>query len=417
MSELVILLPPRPRDGAPAEVPADLAFVLSADGRTVSRQGRAEPAQLPRATSVVAVLPDDDVSWHRVTVPKAPPARLRAALGSVLEDRLLDDDDSVHLAVEPGVAPGHDGWVAAMPRAWLARLLAQLEGAGLVVDRVLPLSAPLSAPSNLSAGPQGGADADVHALPVAEAPDNPLLVWRGGDGVASFRLAGNLSRQRAAACSPERLRCTAHPAAAAAAEQWLGRPVAVLGDAERALQALSSPWNLRQFDLAPSHRGLQAVRAGLRQLAAPVWRPLRLGLVALLLLNLLGLNLWAWHLDQSVSDRRQSLVRLLQATHPQVRSIIDAPAQMQRETDRLRAAAGRAGPDDLEPLLAAVSSAWPDGVPAAAQLRFETGRLSVAAPAWPDAQRLAFAERVRSAGYQADPQGDQLVITRGGSRP
>ena len=56
MSELVILLPPRPRDGASAEAPADLAFVLSTDGRTVARQGRAEPARMPRATSVVAVL-------------------------------------------------------------------------------------------------------------------------------------------------------------------------------------------------------------------------------------------------------------------------------------------------------------------------------------------------------------------------
>lgn len=415
MSELVILLPPRPRDGASAEAPSDLAFVLSADGRSVTRQGRAEPAQLPRATSVVAVLPDDEVSWHRTSVPRAPAARLRAALGSVLEDRLLDDADTVHLAVEPGVAPGQDGWVAATPRDWLAGWLARIEAAGLVVDRVLPLSAPLpGAPADRS--DVITAAAHVHALPVAEDPHNPLLVWRGSDGVATLRLAGGLSRQRAAGLAPERLTCSAHPAVAAAAEQWLGRPVAVLGDAERALQALSSPWNLRQFDLAPSHRGLKAVRAGLRQLAAPAWRPLRVGVAALLLLNLLGLNLWAWRLDQTVSERRQAQVRLLQTTHPQVRSIIDAPAQMQRETDRLRAAAGRAGPDDLEPLLAAVSTAWPETLPAASQLRFEPGRLSLTAAGWTDAQRQAFADGLRGAGYRVDAQADQLVVTRSGGQ-
>ncbi len=173
MSELVILLPPRPRDGASAEAPSDLAFVLSADGRSVTRQGRAEPAQLPRATSVVAVLPDDEVSWHRTSVPRAPAARLRAALGSVLEDRLLDDADTVHLAVEPGVAPGQDGWVAATPRDWLAGWLARIEAAGLVVDRVLPLSAPLpGAPADRS--DVITAAAHVHALPVAELTLSPM---------------------------------------------------------------------------------------------------------------------------------------------------------------------------------------------------------------------------------------------------
>jgi general secretion pathway protein L len=208
--------------------------------------------------------------------------------------------------------------------------------------------------------------------------------------------------------------CSAHPAAAAEAERWLEGPVAVLGDAERALQALRSPWNLRQFDLAPRHRGLQAVREGWRRLAGPAWRPLRWGLVGLLLVQLAGLNAWAWRLEQDLRDQRQAQVRLLQAAHPQVRSVLDAPLQMQRETELLRAAAGRPGPADLEPLLDVAAAAWPDGQPPLQALRFEPGRLAITTAGWDDAQRAAFAERVRAAGYAAEVQGDQLVIRAGG---
>jgi len=89
MSILVIQLAPRtrlrPRSAGSAEPSAarpgdDFAFALSADGLTIASQGECAPALLPRADSVALVLADSDVSWHRITLPKAPPAKLRAAL-------------------------------------------------------------------------------------------------------------------------------------------------------------------------------------------------------------------------------------------------------------------------------------------------------------------------------------------------
>jgi general secretion pathway protein L len=401
MSVLVILQPPAARapDGAPA--PADYAWVLSADGRTVARQGRAATAQLPRADSACLVLADVDVSWQRIAVPKAPSARLRAALGAVLEEQLLDDDEALHLALEAGAAGGQPGWVAAVRKDWLAAVMADLERAGVPLDRVAPLSWPDAA-------------ASLHALPGGADGEAPTLVWCHGDGVACLRLAGTLARQRLAAVDRSTVVCSAHPAAAAEAERWLEGPVAVLGDADRALQALRSPWNLRQFDLAPRHRGLQAVREGWRRLAGPAWRPLRWGLVGLLLVQLVGLNAWAWRLEQDLRDKRQAQVRLLQTAHPQVRSVLDAPLQMQRETELLRAAAGRPGPADLEPLLDVAAAAWPEGQPPLQALRFEPGRLAITTTGWDDTQRAAFAERVRAAGYASEVQGVQLVIRAGG---
>ena len=145
--------------------------------------------------------------------------------------------------------------------------------------------------------------------------------------------------------------------------------MAVLGEAERALQAAAGGWNLRQFDLAPRHRG--ATRAA-RRLAALPGAGLAPGARAAWwrwpLVQLVGLNAWAWHAAAARStSSAQAMVELLQSTHPQVRAVLDAPLQMARETERLRAAAGQPGDDDLETLLAAAAAAWPEGEPPVAE--------------------------------------------------
>ena len=94
MSTLIILLPARNRAGAASTADVspggdrELAYVLSHDGLTPARQGLARPQAMPRADNVVAVMASSDISWHQVTVPKAPAARMRAALASMLEDEI-----------------------------------------------------------------------------------------------------------------------------------------------------------------------------------------------------------------------------------------------------------------------------------------------------------------------------------------
>ncbi|MBL8334314.1 MAG: general secretion pathway protein GspL [Rubrivivax sp.] len=402
MRLLAILLPPRPRgpDAVDLGPETELNWVFSTDGLHLGRQGRSPARQMPRADRVVLVPHDVDIAWHRVDVPKAPAGRLRAALGAVLEEQLLDDEEALHLALEPGLHGGRTGWVAATSRSWLEAGLKHLQSAGLAVDRVVPPSQPAAPPT-------------VHALPSPTGEGDPLLVFADDEGLACLRMAGSLARHRLNHPDRSRWRVTAHPAAAAAAEQWLESPVAVLGDGERALAAARGAWNLLQFDLAPQHRGLQALRDGLRRLGGPEWRPLRWGLVALAAVQLVGLNLWAWRLDQSVQDKRRAMVQLLQTTHPQVRAVLDAPVQMQRETDALRTAAGRPGAADLEALLSAAARGWPEGQPPMQGLRFEPGRLTIGTGAWTDAQRAAFAERVRSLGYRTEGQAAQVVLLPG----
>jgi general secretion pathway protein L len=410
MSYLVIQLPARerlrPGATAAARAAGEYAYVTSADGRTVAAHGRCAPALLPKADTVVAVVADTDVGWHRPTLPKAPPSRLRAVLVGVLEDALLDEPDAVHFALAPDAAAGQPTWVAVVHKGWLAEHLAALEQAGVVVERVVPSSWPGDEPQGHFWLPPG-ADAD--------AP--PMLTWSDAQGVATLRLAGGLARALQPQWQHEGTRWSATPVAAAAAEQWLGQPVRVVSDDERALQAARSLWNLRQFDLAPRHRGARALRALARQLLGPAWRPVRVGLAALAVVHVVGLNLWAWQQREAIAERRQAMVELLRSTHPQVRSVLDAPLQMQRETALLRASAGRAGEADLEALLGAAAAAWPEDQGPAQTLRYEGGRLSFGAAGWAAPHIETFGQRLRAGGWRVEAADGRVTVSRPADAP
>jgi general secretion pathway protein L len=411
MSVLVILLPPRPRLGpraaAGADAPATSAgqeydYVLSTDGLQVSRQGRAGLPLLPRADSVVMVVADGDLSWHLVDLPKAPAARLRAALGGVLEEQLLEEDDALHLALAPGAQAGAAVWVAALHRGWLRGELDKLERAGLSVDRVLPASWPGDSPQgHFFAAPEGASE---HA--------RTMLCHADERGLSLLRLEGSLARALLATMQSQPTLWTAEPSVAAVAEHWLGTPVEVRTAAERALQATRSLWNLRQFDLAPRHRGTQMLRSLLRQGLGPAWRPVRIGLLTLLVVQLAGINAWAWRQRQDLAGLRAAQEQLLRSTFPQVRAVLDAPLQMQRETEALRSAAGRPGENDLEALLGAAAAAWPEGQGPVQTLRFEPGKLTLAVPGWSEQQLTQFRERLALGGWAVESGQGRVSLSR-----
>lgn len=402
MSTLVITLAPHPRLGpAPGEsASSSVAWALTDDGLVVTREGRSPVAELPRADRIVAVLHPMDVSWHSVRVPKASPARMPAALAGLLEDALLDDLAATHLSLAPGARAGEPGWVAATDRAALTAALAQLERAGRPVERVVPSLWPDAPP--LVFVHDAAADGGAARLTVSHAHPG---------GVAHWPLSAS-SRSVLPQELPSDWLLTATPAAAAPADRWLGRPVQVVTAAEFALRAARSLWNLRQFDLAARHRGVAALREGLTTFwRHPAWRPLRVGLAALLVVQLVGLNAEAWRQRNAVAQRKAEMVALLQSAHPQVRAVLDAPAQMQRETDALRAAAGRAGEADLEALLQAAASAWPAQQPVQT-LNYEPGRLTLATPGWDDAQLARLRDALAPGGWRVEPGEGRVTLSR-----
>jgi general secretion pathway protein L len=412
MSILVIQLPKRARSStrggeAPAHdvAGAEYQYATTPDGMVVQTQGLSAAAMLPKAVTVVAVLHDDDVSWHRITLPKANAARMPAALTGVLEEALLGESGEMHLALSPRAVGGESAWVAAADKAWLQAQLAALEKIQVFVDRVVPMSWPDDPPT-------------AHFAEMHE--DDPsrgvALHWSHPDGVVTLRLQGGLARALLPNPTTQVMRWSTSPGAAGAAEQWLGAPVSVMPVGERLLQASRSLWDLRQFDLARRTRGARAVRDSIRQFMSPRWRPMRWGLIGFLGLNIAALNVSAWQQREVIKSKKAAVLSVARAAFPQVNAIDlerDPAAVVAREAQALRASAGKPGDQDLETLLQAAAAAWPQGQSPMNDLKFESGRLSLVAPSWnngPAGQQ--FRDVLRPAGLQVQTNGARLTVSR-----
>jgi general secretion pathway protein L len=403
MSILVVQLPARHRSAAPSGDAAEYAYLLSADGLTVARQGRTTAALLPKADTVVAWVGPTDVSWHRITMPRAPASKLRAALVGMVEEQLLDDEQAVHLALAPQSTAGTATWVAAVHKRWLAQHLEHLEKSGAFVDRVVPALWPEEPASGHFFASSDSADGSSAQT---------WLAYSDADGVRCARMAGTWVREQLPGWGREGTRWTASPAVAAQAERWLGTSVAVRADADHALQAVRSLWNLRQFDLAARARGSRWLRDATRRVLSPGWRPVRVGLLALIVLNVVGINLWALRQRAEIDARKQAMVVLLKASHPQISPIVDAPVQMRRATDTLRAAAGRVGDSDLEAALAAAAVAWPTGQAPVQSLQFSAGKLTLIVGVWSADQIERFRASLRPSGWSVEAAEGRLVLAR-----
>lgn len=409
MSTLLLFLPPRNRlraaeratpaasDMARAGTAREYDWALTTDGRQIDREGRSAATALPAAGTVIAVVAESDVSWRQLALPHAG-RQMRAALAGRLEESLLDEPDNLHFALAPDSSGGDTAWVAIASRPWLMSHLAELDAAQVFVDRIAPLSWPDEVPRGHVFEPHGS--------------DELALRWSHAGGVATLPLQGSLTRQLIATEGTPAPQWTATPSAATAAERWLGHAVSVQTPAQRALAVIDNGWDLRQFELAPRARGVRALRLFARTLMHNPWKPVRIGLLLLIAVEVLGLNYRAWHLQREISARRDSQRSTLTAAFPQVRAVLDAPVQMQKQLDLLRTGAGAVGDADLEALLGAAAMAWPADRPPADALAFEPGRLTLAAPGWTPPQIDNFRSQLQSDGWQLDASDGKLTLSR-----
>jgi general secretion pathway protein L len=416
MSILVVQIPPRQRlrpahaggsQASASEASTEYLYATSPDGLALESQGQCVASLLPKAAAVIAVVCEADVSWHRIVLPKAPAARMRAALSGVLEEALLDDPGEVHLALAPQASAGHSTWVAALAHRWLKAEVAALEKADVFIDRVVPMTWPDDPPTGHFAEIQNAEGASTAGV---------ALNWANTQGVVSVRLQGELARALVPLPAPAGTRWSATPGAATVAERWLGgMPVNVMTHSHRMLQAARSLWNIRQFDLAKRTRSARALRDSWRKLFSPEWRPVRWGVLALLVAQVVGLNFWAWHLQNSMATQRRAIQQTVKAAHPKVADTDiqrDAAAVMQREIQALRTLAGKPGEADLEALLHAASAAWPADLAPADNLRFEPGKLSLSASGWNAPQIEQFRTQLGPRAWRLESAEGRLSLTR-----
>ena len=188
--------------------------------------------------------------------------------------------------------------------------------------------------------------------------------------------------------------------------------VALHTASQRALDAARGDWDLAQFDLASSGRTRALRKVGTTVSAllnAPQWRAARWGAAVLVAAQVIGLNAWAWQERQSLAAKQASVRGMLTQTFPQVKVVVDAPVQMERELALLRQAAGSVSARDLEPMLAAAGAALPDGrLPTG--IEYTPGELRLRGLDMNPDEAAALLARLQAAGYQARPEDGSLLL-------
>jgi general secretion pathway protein L len=355
MSKLIVSLPyPSPAsaisNGGMAMTGSTLYdFVLSKDGQA----GTLALHELPKADATVLVVPARALSWHQVDLPKVPKARLRAALDGLLEEHLLDDTSAMALALSPDAQAAKasaGAWVAACDKAWLNSAIRTFDEAGYRVTQVVPEFWPQPEPM----------------ICVTGTPEEAWITRADAQGVMTIPLhVGDTSGVLHALLAHLQANTAvgAAPAVAALAEASLSPypelKVELRPHATSLLHSASSLWELAQFEqsLSGDSQGMKSV---IRQWHAfwqsPAWRPARWGLAALLCANIVGLNVWAWQQQASLSNKRAQLGTILTQTFPSVKTVVDPALQMSREMIALRQATGASGVQNFESMLSAFST-------------------------------------------------------------
>lgn len=386
--------------------PADMTLLLT-------------PVRLESET--VAVVPAQALSWHRVQLPRgvltrttsADPMslRLRSVLEGLLEDRLLDDPSTLHIALQPHAPSDAPVWVAACEHAMLAQGLEQLKQQGWNAQRLVPEWEP-------------GSDDATPTLWITGTPDTPMACWCDTAGVHQWPLTASL-RHVSAWPQPVRqlaergVEVVSEPALAAWTEQALERAVSVVPAADRVAQrARTSTWNLAQGRLSLHQAWPLRLRQGLTRLwQEPLWRPARWAAVACVLVQVLAINAAAWQARQQEARLQAGINAALTSTFPDIRVVVDAPVQMQRAFASLQQGSGAPSMRDFDVMLQAIQQnqheARTNTSPNA--IVFESNQLRLSGTNWDEPQAQALRQGLSTRGLVLRREEQDWVIAAGGA--
>jgi general secretion pathway protein L len=404
----------------------EVDYVLLRDDQQIASQGRAALALLPlagRGTEVIAVLPARAVSWHLLSLParvaasvlspRAEPARARSVLVGALEEQLLDDPQQLHFAAFAGASADSPLWIAVCDRVALKATLQVLDAAGRTVTRIVAECEPVEAGAPAVAWVSGAMQPAQVALCTAT-------------GVALLPLGPVATALMQAQSSLELL---AEPSVLGIAEQAFGGSVAAQTLPQRMVRAARSGRNIAQFEFMPSKTGRAFKQFAVqwqKLLHAPQWRPLRWGLAALLLTQVVALNAVAYRQKARIEQKRAEIQNVFTQTFPNVPVVVDAPLQMQREIGVLAQSRGASEVDPAR-LLTAIGNALgkvasknsgnKSGSPGSlSAVDFTNGELRLKSDAMTDADARAVSAEIVPTGWVALLQGDQLLVRREGAQ-
>lgn len=403
MSTLIVLLPPRD-PAVPSQewqLPELPFLLLDKSGRT-QRAGRSALALLPRATSTVLMVAARDLLMMPAKLPPLRGPRLRQALPNVVEDQLIQDPQTCHIAVDPQPIAGGRQLLAIIDRGWFRFICEAFAAAGhrsvraVPVTRCLPQAVALDTPAEVAemvnagepvmAGSAGVAtslpgvapgvapvvpvvpmvaavlgavvqtapalllESVVESAVVSGAPRVELAIARGvqGEGLAVPANAVNATLSALSGAAPVSLYMLTEvpgnePSLVATSPAKLAAHIhgaSPLPFEQLARRALECRFDLCQFEFASQPWRLD--RATLRRLRLPV-----ILAVGALVIAIVGANVQWLMLARQRDAINTQMTELFLNAFPKTTVVLDAPDQMSRQLQQLRVAAGELSPDDF----------------------------------------------------------------------
>ncbi|TAM53077.1 MAG: type II secretion system protein GspL [Paraburkholderia sp.] len=398
MSTLIVLLPPRdPAVPSQEWQLPEMPFVLLDKSGRKERAGFARLAFLPRASTTVLIVAARDLLMLAATLPPVKGQRLKQALPNVVEDYLIQDAQTCHIALDPQPLGGTRRMLAVIDRGWFRFIVEAFNAAGHRSLRAVPVTRCLPAPV-------------AHAPELEAAPiDDDAVAGGEASGQASQReplvaaILGTVAQTAPAILADAALAVSAEPAlvddteprvelalARGAHGEGLAVPLSALGTTLAALaggadvtvyeltelpggeptlageavpahgvhvgvaplafdtlarHALACDFDLCQFEF--ESRPWRLDRATLRRLRLPI----ALAATALVV-AVIGANVQWMMLARERDALTAQMTELLLNAFPKTTVVLDPATQMTTQLEHLRVAAGELSPDDFLSLAA-----------------------------------------------------------------
>ena len=395
MSTLIVLLPPRdPAVRSEEWNLPELPFLLLDKRDVTQRAGRAALSLLPRASATVLIVAARDLLLTAAQMPPLKGPRLRQALPNVVEDQLIQDPQTCHIAVDPVALASGRRVLAVIDRGWFRFVLEAFANAGhrnvkaVPAMRCLPLHESVAdTPNPFVAGILGDVLATAPILlggdtlrpPESATARVEIAIARGehaalGEGLAIPADSVTSTLNALAGAQPMTLYTLrdvpgAEPRLASARPAIPGAEPLTFETLAR--NALANHFDLCQFEFAAQPWRLD--RATMRRLKLPVAL-----LAGALVVSMIGINIQWMQLARQRDAINAQMTETLLNTFPKTTVVLDAPDQMSRQLDRLRLVSGQLSPSDFLSLADALARALgPIPVNGIAGLDYHDRRLEV----------------------------------------
>lgn len=356
MSILYIRLPSKAAaDIAQSGTPLYCQFALASDSGAVDRDGVAPLSEMSelisKASRVVLILAASDVTLLRVKVPPMSAARLKAALPNLIEDQLMSDPaDNVVVA---GEAHEDLRTVAVVHRGWLELLSKTLFALRARHVSAVPaqLCLPYQPDTAVAAITEYGQDIDV-AVRLGQQEGLGLSIVAEQLETAPVEVIESLS-----AIVP---RAPINLYVPQTRVDTYEDALRIAPELNERIKAIADSWP-RWIESA--NKISIDLMTGLGMAGGPKWnwRPWRWPLAlaaALLLLNIIGLNIDWLRLKREADAINASMVQTYRSAFPKETLVIDPVAQMRQKFAAAQRGSGQIAPDDFVALTAAFGEAW-----------------------------------------------------------